>query len=75
MSSSADDAAPAPWTVKDVLEHLGAASSSARVRSSMRDIDGALAAYAKGIARVLACLRRRWSFFAKASSAPTTRAP
>jgi hypothetical protein len=53
MSSSADDAAPAPWTVKDVLEHLGAASSSARVRSSMRDIDGALAAYAKGIARVL----------------------
>ena len=53
MSSSADDAAPAPWTVKDVLEHLGAASSSARVRTSMKDIDGALAAYAKGIARVL----------------------
>ena len=40
-------------TANDVLEHLGTASSSARVKASMGDAEGALRAYAKGIARVL----------------------
>jgi len=49
-SSDADELV----TARDVLERLGAASVSARVRTSMGDFDGALASYANAIDRTLA---------------------